>query len=624
MELDRAVELSGPREALQMEESPITSRAKLLCMQQARQRWENRKAALKSQTYQEIPAPLSKADIFSPIQSVSTSPINVEHEKEKSSNDPEEVKEKMAFPILQVSPTKPTGGAMGEKENSSISGSFAFGNLSLKTGETQSPGFSGFGSAKPSLNSLATQGGLSSGNLSMNAAEKSSFTGFGTDSSSKTSAVGEAFSFGNPPDNRNEIQSALTTIGGDSKKSPNASNVASRMESPFGKPNSNADRDNNLDDTGEPLTHRQRLVEFYKKYNPEKLSSVDATLKKYEGKEEEMFAKLQKKYVSPPSGHLPPVGTGPQVFMDISIGGEIVGRIVYKLFADKTPRCAENFRALCSGELGRSRVSSKMLHYKGSLFHRIVPDFVIQGGDFTKFNGTGGESIYGGTPEGDMWGKFKDETPFLAHSKKYLLSMANSGPNTNGSQFFITLKDRLPHLDGKHCVFGEVIDGDDTIQEILAKAKLNKAGLPSDDTKIKIEECGELNKTGKGTISNKQDNQTGDTKTNTTATNTPFSSAFPPMPMKAPTPFGLSKSASDNQNTSETKINAPFSSFPPAPKTNPFAGVNLASNAKSDGSSSSGFNFSFGNTSAENKPAEAAAFSFKPPAAPTPFSHPSS
>ena len=239
-------------------------------------------------------------------------------------------------------------------------------------------------------------------------------------------------------------------------------------------------------------SHRQRLIEFYQMHNPGKLDSVDSTLEKFLGKEEEMFAKLHKKYVAPPSGYLPPFGSGPKVFMDISIGGEDIGRIVYLLFADKTPRTAENFRALCTGELGMSKISSKPLHYRGSTFHRIVNDFVIQGGDFTKNNGTGGESVYGGTPDGDMWGKFKDETPFLAHAKKYLLSMANSGKNTNSSQFFITLKDKITHLDGKHCVFGEVVNGFDVVESIISKTKLNKAGFPSNETKVKIEHCGEL------------------------------------------------------------------------------------------------------------------------------------
>eukprot|EP00557_Chaetoceros_sp_GSL56_P009338 CAMPEP_0176500660 /NCGR_PEP_ID=MMETSP0200_2-20121128/13701_1 /TAXON_ID=947934 /ORGANISM="Chaetoceros sp., Strain GSL56" /LENGTH=1341 /DNA_ID=CAMNT_0017899405 /DNA_START=60 /DNA_END=4085 /DNA_ORIENTATION=- len=238
--------------------------------------------------------------------------------------------------------------------------------------------------------------------------------------------------------------------------------------------------------------YRQRLVDFYQKLNPSKLDIIDCTLKKFKGKEEELFTKLQKKYANPPSKYLPPCGSGPKVFMDISIGDEMVGRIVYKLFADKTPKTAENFHMLCTGELGRSKITSKVLHYKGSCFHRIVPNFVIQGGDFTKGDGTGGESIYGGTPDGDMWGKFKDELPFLSHSKKYLLSMANSGKNTNSSQFFITLKDQLPHLDGKHCVFGEVIDGFDVIDCILTKTDLNNAGMPSFHTRVRIDNCGEV------------------------------------------------------------------------------------------------------------------------------------
>ena len=185
--------------------------------------------------------------------------------------------------------------------------------------------------------------------------------------------------------------------------------------------------------------HRQRLITFYEKYNPSKIANVDSALEKFNGREEEMFAKLYQKYVAPLSGLLPPIGSGPKVFMDISIGDKMAGRITFHLFADKTPKTAENFRALCTGELGRSKLSSKMLHYKGSVFHRIIPDFVIQGGDFTKSNGTGGESIYGCTPDGDMWGKFKDEV-FLAHAKKYLLSMANRYVIGRGFSTFLVLQ----------------------------------------------------------------------------------------------------------------------------------------------------------------------------------------
>jgi len=139
----------------------------------------------------------------------------------------------------------------------------------------------------------------------------------------------------------------------------------------------------------------------------------------------------------------------PKVFFDVTIGGQNVGRITMELFADTTPRTAENFRALCTGEKGVGR-SGKPLHFKGCTFHRVITEFMAQGGDFTNGNGTGGESIYGE--------KFADENFVKKHTARGDLSMANAGPNTNGSQFFMTF---IPcnWLDGKHCVFGRVVDG---------------------------------------------------------------------------------------------------------------------------------------------------------------------
>ncbi len=146
-----------------------------------------------------------------------------------------------------------------------------------------------------------------------------------------------------------------------------------------------------------------------------------------------------------------------RVFFDVNIGGEAKGRIVFELFAN-TPKTSENFRALCTGEKGVGKFG-KPLHYKGSPFHRVITGFMAQGGDFTAGNGTGGESIYGA--------KFEDENFINKHTTKHLLSMANAGKNTNGSQFFITF-DQTPWLDGKHVVFGRVIEGADIVDKLQA------------------------------------------------------------------------------------------------------------------------------------------------------------
>lgn len=168
-----------------------------------------------------------------------------------------------------------------------------------------------------------------------------------------------------------------------------------------------------------------------------------------------------------------------KVFMDISIDGDVVGRIVFGLYGNQVPRTVENFRALCTGERGMG-TKGKPLYYKGCTFHRIIGSFMCQGGDFTEGNGTGGESIYGE--------KFPDENFKFKHNKPGLLSMANSGKDTNGSQFFITLA-ATPHLDGKHVVYGEVLEGFDSV--VKAMERVGK-GSGETSKKVVIEDCGEL------------------------------------------------------------------------------------------------------------------------------------
>lgn len=165
------------------------------------------------------------------------------------------------------------------------------------------------------------------------------------------------------------------------------------------------------------------------------------------------------------------------VFFSITIGGHRAGKIVIKLFHKTVPKTAANFKALCTGEKGVGR-GGKPLHFKGCAFHRVIKDFMLQGGDFTHGNGLGGESIYGET--------FKDENFKYKHNKPGMMSMANAGPDTNGSQFFITTVE-TPHLDGKHVVFGKVIKGMKIVRR-LENLKVNGDDKPLE--KVVIADCG--------------------------------------------------------------------------------------------------------------------------------------
>ena len=248
-------------------------------------------------------------------------------------------------------------------------------------------------------------------------------------------------------------------------------------------------------------TPRDRLVAFYTAHVPENLPKVEKNLKKYIGREEVLWGLLHRKYKEQFIPFVPPEmlvkkkdisyfgESNTKVFFDLSVDGrKMKQRVVIQLFDHLVPKTCENFRALCTGEKGIG-TKGKPLHYKNSVIHRVIKDFMVQGGDITNGDGTGGECIYVGNPElTNAQGKFIDENFKCCHVRPGMLSMANSGKNSNTSQFFITLSD-TPHLDMKHVVFGEVVEGMEAIKSI---GELETAPGNRPLKEVKIVDSGEI------------------------------------------------------------------------------------------------------------------------------------
>ncbi len=231
-----------------------------------------------------------------------------------------------------------------------------------------------------------------------------------------------------------------------------------------------------------------------------------------------------------------------KVYLDISIGGEDKGKIIIQLFSKECPITCENFLKLCTGSCGYSKASGKQLSYKGSIIHRVIPGFMMQGGDITHQNGTGGESIYGQ--------KFKDEGFSFTHDKEGLVSMANKGPHTNSSQFFITFR-ASPWLDGKHVVFGKVIEGDN-VWKMIEDIDTNHSDKPL--KKVAIKDCGIYIPTRNS--SKEKDKKTKNTKKSTSTSPKPRKSdkkeESKNKPKVKPKVAGKSKSTS-KESISKTK-----------------------------------------------------------------------
>mmetsp|Transcript_27314 Transcript_27314/g.75974 ORF Transcript_27314/g.75974 Transcript_27314/m.75974 type:complete len:350 (-) Transcript_27314:210-1259(-) len=199
--------------------------------------------------------------------------------------------------------------------------------------------------------------------------------------------------------------------------------------------------------------------------------------KKYEEfKQKAMTPEEKSEEDMPPPVH--DLAALPRAFLAIAIGDAPPARMVFALFADSTPKTAENFRQLCTGEHSGSTARGKPFHYKGSLLHRMIPGLMVQGGDFENANGTGGESIYGR--------RFADENFRDKHTRRGFLAMANDGPNTNGSNFFV-LFEAAEHLDRRHVIFGELVEGCEVL-DALEKLPTNAECRPLTD--CVIADCG--------------------------------------------------------------------------------------------------------------------------------------